>query len=200
MKPVKLCIENPDYPISTVFAEHNWELSGGTKQIGVLSAAIILSFNIDTVIEIGLFHGFSSGILAKALASNTDNGFLLSVDILNRGISRSKKATEGIPITHKHVLSDSLLVDYKKELDGRIPGMAFVDGAHDYEHAAYDIDTCSKLIKKWGFLIVHDYSSGGHPFVYQAVNEFVEKTKWPMFYQNENRESTDYRSAIIQKV
>ena len=67
MKPVKLCLERPEFPIFEVFKGYDWKLSGGTKQAGVLAAAFILAYDIETVIEIGVWQGFTSHILGKAL-------------------------------------------------------------------------------------------------------------------------------------
>jgi len=199
MKPVKICVENPVFPIARIFEGHQWELSGGTKQLCVLSAAFILALNVDTVVEIGLWNGFSSRILGNAIAANSRDGYLLSIDINPRAITRSKKATETLGITHEHLCIDSLEVDYQKQLGKRTLDFAFIDGAHDYEHAMGDMSNCAKILKPYGIMAVHDYSKAAHPDVYAAVNDFVKSTQWPMFYLDENRESTDYRSAIIQK-
>jgi len=198
-KPVKLCIENPDYPIKTVFEGYDWNLSGGTKQAGILAAAFILANNVDTVIEIGIFNGFSSHILAKALASNTKHGFLLSVDINPHAIVRSQNITKGLPLTHKHFLGDSKDIDYDKELWGRKPGLAFVDGNHEYFYAKNDLLKCYEVLKPFGIIILHDYSKAGFPGVYKAGNEIRDDKGASLFFIDENRESTDYRTAIIQK-
>jgi len=199
MKPVKECTENPDYPAASVFQGIKWELSGGTKQAGIIAASLVLGSNIDTVIEIGIYYGFTSHILAKSLASNTENGFLFSVDINPRAIQRSKNITKGLPITHLHLESDSKLVNYKEVLNGRKVGLAFVDGNHTHEYAGHDIRACYEVLKPYGYIVVHDYSKTGFPGVYQAVSEFIKETGDPLFYIEENRESTDYRTAIIQK-
>lgn len=200
MKPVKLCVENPDFPLADVFCGYDWKLSGGTKQLGILSAAFILANNVDTVIEIGCWQGFSSAILAKALACNVGKeGLLISIDVSNRAIQNSRKATEGIPIDHMHVMVDSMLVDYRTLLKGRKVGLAFIDGNHHADYPAHDIRACYEVLKPYGILAIHDYSKAGFPDVYRAVQEFIAETSDPMFFLDENRASTDYRSAIIQK-
>jgi predicted O-methyltransferase YrrM len=199
MKPVKICIENPDFPLAKVFSGYDWKLSGGTKQLGLLSAAFILANNVDTVIEIGTWQGFSSAILAKALAANSRDGLLISVDVSSTSLKHSENATKDIPITHNRVMIDSMLVDYRSLLNGRTVGLAFVDGNHHYEYTKHDIRACYEVLRPYGIIAVHDYSKTGYPGVYSAVNEFVAETKDHMFFLEENRESTDYRSAIIQK-
>jgi predicted O-methyltransferase YrrM len=198
MKPVKICMENPRFPLSEVFRGHDWKLSGGTKQAGVIAAAFICALNAKTVIEIGVWQGFSSRILAKALAANTDDGLLISIDISARNMQHSKDSITGIPIEHRTVVSDSMDLNYDEFIDRPID-LAFIDGCHEYEYAMYDMNKCCSYLKDWGIMIVHDYSKNAHPGVYEAVNHFIGKTRYPMFYMDENRESTDYRTAVIQK-
>lgn len=199
MTPIKLCVENPDFPISGIFKDVPWELSGGTKQVCIVTSTLILSNNTDTVVEIGAWQGFSSLILGRTLACNSLKGMLVTVDINKQALTRSRNFTKSIPIEHVLIEVDSLNLDLNPYLKGRKVGLAFIDGNHDYKWALNDIKKCSDILIPYGFIVVHDYSKGSHPGVYQAVNEFVEETKYPLIYLNENRESTDYRAAIIQK-
>ena len=199
MKPVKTCMENPFSPLRDVFSGHDWRLSGGTKQAGIVAAAFILALDCKTVVEIGVWQGFSSGMLAKALACNTADGLLVSVDISARNMEHSKAAVAGLPVRHLPVVTDSMDVDYGKVLGARAIDLAFVDGNHTYEYAMHDMTRCAEKMATWGVMVVHDYSKAAHPGVYAAVNDFVARTGFPMFFLDENRFSTDYRTAIIQK-
>jgi len=199
MKPVKICTENPSFPLSEVFRGHDWKLSGGTKQACVLAAGFILALDAKTVAEIGVWQGFSSLMLAKALACNTEDGLLVSIDISARNMKNSISSVENIPVRHKTIVSDSMDADYDSILEGRKIDLAFIDGNHEYEYAMFDINKCCSFLVDWGVMIVHDYSKTAHPGVYAAVNDFTKKTGYSMFYIDENRESTDYRTAIIQK-
>lgn len=77
-------------------------------------------------------------------------------------------------------------------------GLIFIDGDHKYESARSDIEICSKLLSRNGIMAVHDYSRG-FPGVYQAVNEFLEASKWPSFFIPESKVATDYRAIFMQK-
>ena len=199
MRPQKICVENPDYPVSSVFTGYDLKLSGGTKQAGIMAAAMILAGDVDTVIEIGIQYGFTSLILAKALASNARDGLLVSVDINPNAVARSKKITDGLPITHRHIVGDSKLIDYGPYLNGRSVGLSFIDGAHDYESCAHDIRACHEITRPWGILVAHDYNAREYDGVYRAVNEHCARTGDAMFILDHNRRSQDYRTAIIQK-
>jgi predicted O-methyltransferase YrrM len=200
-KPEKMCIENPDFPVSNIFENVPWKLSGGTKQACMVSAALILALDIQTVVEIGAWQGFSSLILGRALAANAIDcePMLLTVDINPRALERSKKMTERLPIEHQHVEADSMNFPLKDHLRGRAPGLCFIDGNHAYEYCRNDIEICSLLLPKWGVMVVHDYSKNGFPGVYLAVNEFLQRSGWQSIYCNENRVSTDYRTIVIQR-
>lgn len=205
MKPEKVSVENPDHPVSSIFHDVPWKLSGGTKQACVVSASLILALDIGTVVEIGAWQGFSSLMLGRALATNAmDDGavqhapLLLTVDINTRALERSRAMTNGLPIEHRHVQADSMEVDLREHLAGRIPRLCFIDGNHDYEHCKNDMELCADLLPKWGVLVVHDYS-GGFPGVVKAVNGFLGKTGWQSIYLDENRCATDYKTIVIQR-
>ena len=198
MKPTKISIENPDYPVSSIYQDIPWELSGGTKQACMVACAFILALDVDTVIEIGAWQGFSSLMLGRTLAVNSRSGLLVTIDVNPNALTRASNFTKGLPIEHRLVKGDSMQEAFSLPLDGRVPGLCFVDGEHKYEYCKSDLEKCAKVMKPYGVLVVHDYSKTGHPGVYQAVNEFVEQTGAAKIYLDENRESTDYRTAILQ--
>jgi len=199
MKPKKICTENPDFPVSEIFKDINWKLSGGTKHACLISAAMILSYDVKTVVEIGLWNGFTTQILGKALSSSAmENGLLISCDINQRAIDNSAQFTDGLPIQHATVVGDSKNVKLESYLNGRKIGLAFVDGDHTYEWATADMLKCLKLLDRNGIMVVHDYSNNSHPGVFQAVNEFIARYNIPWFFLPESRQATDYRTAIFQ--
>jgi len=199
-KPHKSCVENSEYPLFWLFAGHDWKLSGATKQIGIIAAAMICGFDCKTVVEIGLWQGFSSKLLGKALTTNVGkDGLLVSIDIKQSNADKSRRQTKNLPITHRVVVADSKDIRMKGLLEGRPIDLAFIDGDHSYEYAKNDMTICDKWLRPYGIMIVHDYSNNGFPGVYKAVNEFVADKDYAMFYLPENRKTVDYRTAILQK-
>jgi len=199
MKPEKRCDENPVFPASKIFEDIDWKLSGGTKHACLISAAMILAYNIRTVVEIGLWNGFTSHILGKALSSNAmEDGLLVSCDINQRACDRSIQFTKDLPIQHTLITADSKKVKWEEYLGDRKIGLGFVDGDHSYESAMYDMIKVSDLLDRNGIMVVHDYSAGAHPWVFKAVNEFAAYHVMPWFFLPENRITTDYRTAIFQ--
>jgi hypothetical protein len=196
MKPVKVCTENDRLPISDIYKDVPWRLSGGTKQACIVAASFILSNNVNTVVEIGTQYGFSTLILARALLANSDNPLLITIDMNPRALERSKDIIKDVPIDYRTICADSR--DATLELDGKI-GLAFIDGCHEYEWIKHDLNMTDEIMEDYGIFVCHDYSKTQYNGVYRYINEFVESNGYPMFFLNENRFSADYRTAIIQK-
>jgi predicted O-methyltransferase YrrM len=197
MKPEKICTVNQAWPLHKAFQDNHWEQSGGTKHCAVLMAAMIAAYDIRKVLEIGLWQGFMTRVLVKALASTgAHSSLLVSCDINPKACERSAACAKGYPVEHRVVVGDT-----KDTLAGvhETFGLIFVDGDHTYEAAMSDIRQSEKMLERCGIMVVHDYSRTAHPGVFRAVNEFIEDTKWPCFFLPENRLSTDYRSVVLQK-
>ena len=193
-KPKKICIENPNFPVSEIFRDIPWELSGGTKQACMLASAFILATDVSTVIEIGAWQGFSALILARSLVCNSINPTLITVDINKSAIDRAKAFTKNLPIKHIGINQDSMGLD----LTAYTPGLCFIDGDHSYEHCKNDLSICESIMKPFGIIIVHDYSKTGYPGVYRAVNEFIADKGAAKIYIEENRKAMDYRTVVLQ--
>lgn len=198
----RLVTENNDWPLWRVFKDLDWELSGGTKAPGIMGVAWIITLNAKTVVEIGLWQGFTTHILGRALSANAgEEGLLISCDINKKAINNSKIASCLMPIRHKLILGDTKQLKLVEHLDGRLIDVAFIDGSHTYEMAFNDMTLCSKHISNNGVMIIHDYSkNANHRGVVQAVDEFVLHNGYQMLFMPENRESTDYRTVVLQKI
>lgn len=198
----KHTFENPDWPLYKVYQDIDWVKSGGTKTASIIATGFIFALNAKTIIEIGLWQGFTTQILGKALSASAMNqGLLISCDITQRAINHSKEYTKDLPINHITICEDSFTIDFNNYLEGRKAELIFIDGNHSYEYVKKDIWNCSNFLSNNGVMIVHDYSkNANHIGVIQAVNEFVIENGWQMIFIPENRESTDYRSVILQKM
>jgi predicted O-methyltransferase YrrM len=198
-KPEKRCDENPLFPAASIFQDVNWELSGASKSACLIAASMILAYNIRTVVEIGIYYGFTSQILSKALTTNAmEDGLLISCDINPRACQRSREIVKDLPIKHIIVEGDSTAGNWKEHLGDRKIGLGFVDGDHTYEAAMADMKNCSQVLDRNGIMIVHDYSPRQRHGVFNAVNEFAARTNMPWFYLPEDRIAVDYRTAIFQ--
>ena len=53
--------------------------------------------------------------------------------------------------------------------------LVFIDGSHDYESVAADIEAACELLTPDGLIVFHDYASDRDPGVTKAVDEFVSR-------------------------
>jgi len=187
------------WQMSRVFEGIEWHKSGGTKHLGLMGAAMICAYDCKTVAEIGLWRGFTSQILGRALTANAGkDGLLIACDSNPNAVKRSQAMIDGLPIQYKSICQDSSAVDWKQVLDGRPLDMAFIDGDHSYKGAMADLNRCAKRLRNGGLLLFHDFSNG-HPGAKQALSEFYAAGGWSLLYLPERRDTRDYSSAILQR-
>lgn len=196
MKPRKVCRPNGQWPLHDAFRGYKWEDFGASKHCGVLMAAMIAAYDIRSVLEIGIGNGVMSELLAKALSSTAqDSGLLVSCDKNQAACDKSLERVASYPIEHRTLTGKS-----SEALGGVFDtfGLVFIDGDHSYESVKHDIEASSKLLERCGLIFVHDYSTT-ELGVIKAIQEFVSREKWPMFFLPQNNISMDYRSVILQK-
>jgi len=185
--------------MSKVFDPLEWHKSGGTKHLGVMAAAMICAFDCKTVAEIGIWQGFTSQVLGRALAANAGTeGMLISCDVNKNACARSQSMTKDLPIEHKTICQDSKSVDWEKACAGRPLDMAFIDGDHSYEMATVDLKRCANNVRRGGLLLFHDYSNG-HAGAKRALNDLYALGGWSLMRLPERRDTRDYGSAILQR-
>ena len=123
------------------------------------------------VVEIGSYYAGGSEVIARALHANGD-GQLLTIDPY--GADRVPKILERWPAELQKVTTfapaDSMGLFSKFE--GMQPSIdiVFVDGAHEYGFALYDLVMSAKWIRPGGIAIVDDLPE---PSVYAAVSDFL---------------------------
>lgn len=191
-------MDNPLFPFYKIFQNVDWSLSDGSKIITTISATLIATYGIDTVIEIGLLKGFSSLLLGRALeCSAGSSGLLLSCDISPVYCENAKAQTKDLSITHQIVCKDSMDLDLIYLLQNRKVGLAFIDGKHKYDWCKSDIEKCHKVIKPGGFLVVHDdwiINDVRKPLV-----EFISREEWKYFKVPSGLPPGDSSGVILQK-
>lgn len=175
-----------------------------TKYYAALLPGLVAACDARTCIEIGIYHGWVSQILAATLnALWPKDGVLLSCDILHDFCDISREVVAKIGgVKHKIILSKSALVDWAAELQhfGRNKvGLCVIDGDHTYKAASTDLAKCAEVLAPNGLMVVHDYRPQDEG-VFQAVNEM--RDKWdiivvPSRYPQEP--NADVPSAILQK-
>lgn len=132
------------------------------------------------ILEIGSWKGRS----AIAMAENT-KGLVYCVDTWSGHLEASEnfsaecfmaflKNTKGflniVPIPLESSHAAAILSRFRQHLD-----MIFIDGRHDYEGVAADIQAWTPLLAPRGILAGHDYGHPDWPDVVTAVDKLVPK-------------------------
>lgn len=130
----------------------------------------------STLVEVGCDVGRSSSLISQVAAAQ--NFLTIHIDPWGEFKDRAKTWMENVaercpwhPFIVFHMTTeqaapylDRLLVD---GLD-----FAFIDGCHDQDVVVGDLDIVAERVKPGGFLLAHDYPSGG---VAEALDAFVVK-------------------------
>ena len=158
-----------------------------------------------TIVEIGSFHGRSTIVLASACPSDAT---VIAIDP-HAGNDRGPQEIEGFEaeasadhdqfvqnladagvadrVTHMRMFSHDALPLIERPID-----VLYVDGAHRYAPARWDIDKFGSRVKQGGTMLIHDsFSSIG---VTAAIaRSLVLSTKWQ--YEGRSRSLTTYEAV-----
>lgn len=120
--------------------EHSWN---SEPEVGMLIAALIDIHSCKSVLEIGVFKGYTT-----AYVLSTDVQYT-GIDIEDHREEDIKKLMEG----HRFILGDSL-----KELDTLNDkfDLIFIDSVHEYDHCMAEFKKCESLINNGGLIVFHD--------------------------------------------
>jgi methyltransferase family protein len=127
----------------------------------------------ENVVEIGTYQASTSEAICRALHAN-GAGLLHTVDphgansvppILDRWPSHLQDHLRFYPV-------NSMAFYTQAVRSGLRPGIVFVDGDHDYECAAYDIQCAARLMQPGGFIFVDNISQPGPYF---AARDFLRE-------------------------
>lgn len=178
--------------LSAVFSYIHWNASHGTKHIAMFLPALIYSYSVKTVLEIGLANGFITQVLSRSLEAN-GGGKLISCDIDKQALELSHNFLGGLTaVEHIMVCADSTKVDFREYADAI--DLCFIDGDHSYEATRDDIMTGINMGAR--IITVHDYA-GGQPGVVQASDELL--ADWNKIVIPERGDTGDYACAIFQR-
>ena len=161
-----------------------------------------------TILETGTARGFSSTVMAKALADEEVSGKIITLDLLPHTQKMYWNCIddhEG-PKTRKELLepwkelvepyiifieNDSRIGIRRTDM-GRI-NFAFLDGAHTYDDVMIEFDMVQKRQEKDDVIVFDDYNPTLFPGIVQGVDEGCEK--WG--YKKTVLSSRDNRAYVI---
>ena len=170
------------------------EVIGSNLGYGQLYYALTRLLRPRTVLVIGSGYGFTPGVIALALKHDGGRGRVLFVDpgysntvqgperahggsgtwATSRGMSRFDCLGVRSLVTHFRERNDQFFPRYASRGLPR-PELIVIDGAHDLGNAQYDTANALKIVKKPGYVLMHDstnwWSRTGHMGVANVVRE-----------------------------
>jgi predicted O-methyltransferase YrrM len=134
--------------------------------------------NESTLIEVGSDYGRSSSLISQVAAAK--NFLTVHIDPWEEYKDRAKQWMEAVAERcpwHEFIvlhMTTEQAVDHVPRLTPNGIDFAFIDGCHDPVIVTRDLEIVASRVKPGGFLVCHDYPSGG---VTEAVDPYVA-TGW----------------------
>ncbi len=117
---------------------------------------IVFESNAQNVLEIGVRQGQSTRTTLSAMWEKK-SGLLTTIDLGDRS-SRFKEMPELLPYW-KQIIGDS----HKQEIFDQVSNVVYdilvIDGDHTYEGSKKDFEMYSPLVKKGGYILMHDITN-----------------------------------------
>jgi predicted O-methyltransferase YrrM len=134
---------------------------------------LVRNLGADHVIEIGVFKAATTESIARALHAN-GHGVIHAVDpyrseYIAAILRRWPPALAAHASFHP---CDSVQFFHEMRRGGIRPSLVLIDGNHDYEFAAFDIESAARMLTGGGFIAVDNIAQPG-PFL--AVRDFLER-------------------------
>lgn len=173
---------NP-WKLGEVYPLIQWERHFCTATVGIATLGLMTAIDARVCIEIGIWKGFMTQVLAWGLRNN-GGGLLLSCDVYSSCCESGRQLGAVVGgITHSVICKNSRDVDWKAELakhNETQACLAVIDGDHDYPAAKADTENVWPIIRPGGLMICHDYDPRW-PGAVKAADEFHAAHKWNRF-------------------
>lgn len=133
----------------------------------------------STLVEVGCDVGRSSSLISQVAAAK--NSLTIHIDPWEEFKDRAKGWMENIaercpwhPFIVLHMTTETAAVHIQR-LTPRGIDFAFIDGCHDQPVVEMDLRIVASRVKPGGFLLMHDYPSGG---VTEAAEPYIAEGGW----------------------
>lgn len=171
----------------------------GESCVPVLSIlqGLIMGNGIDTVVQCGHYHGYSTLLLGMFLRSMGRRDALLSIDI-NAEVTEYTQSwvreanLEGVVrLECASSTSPALTEALHSYFGGRGVDCVYIDSSHAYYHTLEELDLWFSRIRPGGFMVVHDASEFARSFcsdrrggVHQALSDWKLGDRGSMLWIN----------------
>jgi len=145
-KPV---VKKEEHSITEVY--HGWN---SEREVGYFLASLIRLTKAQTVLEVGVFEGYTSAEMIKALPKN---GYYAGIDIKDLRTSENKQAFVNLSKEGKVI---DLIIEDSLTAMPKLPknhfDLVFIDGNHEFNHVLKEFKIAETLITRTGIIAFHD--------------------------------------------
>ena len=173
--PIPAILDSPEFGIADRFfgSSPAIERSLVSVRSQALIYALIRNLRPKSVFEIGTYRAGTAEAICRALYAN-GAGRLHTVDPFSSLRIRTILAQWPVEL-RRHVrfypLDSMAFFARRLQSADDQPSLVFVDGNHDYEYAAFDIQSAARVLAPSGFIVIDNVAQPG-PFF--AARDFLE--------------------------
>ena len=166
----------------------------------------ILKYNINKIIEIGVFQGVTARNICELLSASKKDFMYIGIDIFDPKYDNNdeilpifKSSNPLKKIYHKYISRkepyslegvEKLLKKFKKnvilykgnsneilkDFEHKNIDYVIIDGGHSYDTVKQDLKLSAKILSKEGIIMCDDYMHNDAPGVKNAVDDFVSNS------------------------
>ena len=166
----------------------------------------ILKYNINKIIEIGVFQGVTARNICELLSASKKDFMYIGIDIFDPNYDNNdeilpifKSSNPLNKIYHKYISRkepyslegvEKLLKKFKKnvilykgnsneilkDFEHKNIDYVIIDGGHSYDTVKQDLKLSAKILSKEGIIMCDDYMHNEAPGVKNAVDDFVSNS------------------------
>ena len=165
---------------------------GGAAPLSYASMQLLLELQnlhglSGDLLEIGVFHGHTLGLLASASRQGeiAIGGDIDPVTLKAAAERIRKELCAALPwLFIKEINCSSASLEFRRALltNAGNTGVRFahIDGEHSYELAKRDMELCDEVMAPWGLICVDDVFNLGSPSVTEALFAFNSQRDWEL--------------------
>lgn len=183
------------------YADTDKRFPGGAGEscVPVLSLlqGLIMGNGIDTIVQCGHYHGYSTLLLGMFLRSMGREGAVLSIDInadvteYTRGWVSEAELERVVRLECCSSISPSVDVVLESYFGRKEVDCVYIDSSHAYYHTLDELEFWFAKVRPGGFVVVHDASEFARGFcmdhrggVHQALSDWKLGDRGSMLWIN----------------
>ncbi len=117
----------------------------------------LASFTPGPILEIGVFRGRSTTVMARALKAAGNPARIISVDIDSAGLAVAAENLARHAVSNKVTLVEGTSRALLRAAPSLRPGLVFVDGDHSFRGALADLEAIEPFTPTGSIVVMHDY-------------------------------------------